>query len=101
MNTHELKVMTFNEAMAGLDKKEWEASVQHEHDWMVKNKVWDVVDMHSIPKGADIIDSMWVMKKKANAGHQTTSLDTQKPLVYVSLIVVSCSNSIWQLHWHA
>ena len=32
-------------------------------------------------------------------GTQTASLDTQKPLVDVSLIVVSFSNSIWQLHW--
>ena len=36
MNMHELKVMSYHEAMAALDKKEWEASVQHEHDRMVK-----------------------------------------------------------------
>ena len=55
---------------AGLDKKEWEMSVQCEHDRMVKNEVWYVVDKQSIPKGADIIDFTWVMKKKANGDYR-------------------------------
>ena len=37
---------------------------------MVKTEVWDVVDKNSIPKGADIIDSMWAMKKKANGDYR-------------------------------
>ena len=32
MTTNGLKVMSFNKAMASPDKKEWEASVQCEHD---------------------------------------------------------------------
>ena len=37
---------------------------------MVKNEVWDVVDKNSIPKGADIIDSMWATKKKAHRDYR-------------------------------
>ena len=33
---------------------------------MLKNKVWMVVKKKDVPKNADIIDSMWAMKKKAN-----------------------------------
>ena len=68
--THELKVMSFNEPMAGPDKKGWEASVPCEHGRMVQNEVWDAVDKQNIPKGADIIDSMWAMKKKANGDYR-------------------------------
>ena len=70
LNTHELKVMSFHEAMASADKKEWEVSVQQEHDPMVRNQVWDVVDKNNILKGTNIIDSMWAMKKKANGDYR-------------------------------
>ena len=33
---------------------------------MMKNGVWEVVKQQDIPNDANIIDSMWVMKKKAN-----------------------------------
>ena len=56
--------------MVGLDEKEWEVSVQCEHDQMVKNEVRNVVNEQNIPKGADIIDSMWAMKKKANGDYR-------------------------------
>ena len=69
-NTHELKVMRYDEAMAGLDKKEWEVSVQCKHDRMVKNEVWDVADKDNIPKGTDVIDSTWAINKKANGDYR-------------------------------
>ena len=68
--THELKVMSFHEAMASPDKMHWEASVQHEHEWMIKNEEWEVVDKHNVPKDVDVIDSMWAMKKKANGDYR-------------------------------
>ena len=37
---------------------------------MVKNEIWDVVDKNCIPKGADIVDSMWAMEKKANGDYR-------------------------------
>ena len=69
-NTNEPKVLGFDEAMASADKADWEASVNHEHKHMIKNGVWKVVDEHNIPTGADIIDSTWEMKKKANGEYQ-------------------------------
>ena len=37
---------------------------------MVKNEVWEVVDKQSTRKGANIIDSTWAMKKKANGDYR-------------------------------
>ena len=69
-NTNELKVLSFEEAMASTNKMDWQASVDHEHEHMIKNGVWEVVDKHNVPPGADIIDSMLAMKKKANGEYQ-------------------------------
>ena len=65
-NTNEPKVLGYEEAMATANKANWEASVDHEHECMLKNDVWEVVNSDKVPPGADIIDSMWAMKKKAN-----------------------------------
>ena len=70
-NTNELKVLGFDEAVASLEKDNWQASVDWEYEQMLKNGVWEVVDGHNIPKGANIIDSMRAMKKKANGEYQT------------------------------
>ena len=69
-NTQELKVLSFEEAMAGDDHHEWEKSVEHEHDQMTKNGVWEVVNQQDVPKNSDIIKSTWAMKKKANGEYQ-------------------------------
>ena len=53
--------------MATPDKANWEASVDHEHECMLKNDVWEAVDSNKVPPGADIIGSTWAMKKKANS----------------------------------
>ena len=37
---------------------------------MLKNGVWEVVDLNSIREGSDIIDSTWAMKKKANGDYR-------------------------------
>ena len=37
---------------------------------MQKTDVWEVANIDSIPPGAYIIDSTWVMKKKANGEYQ-------------------------------
>ena len=66
MNTNELKVIRYDKAMQRKDKNEWLKSINEEHDRMLKNKVWMVVKKKDVPKNADIIDSMWAMKKKAN-----------------------------------
>ena len=65
-NTQELKVLSFDKAMAGEDCHEWEKPVEQEHEHMTKNGMWEVVNQQDIPMDADIIDSTWAMKKKAN-----------------------------------
>ena len=70
MNTNELKVIGYDEAMHRKDKNEWMKSINEEHDRMMKNKVWMVVKKKDVPKNADIIDSTWAMKKKANGQYR-------------------------------
>ena len=57
-NTNKLKVLGFDEAMTSPDKDNWQASVDQEHERMLKNGVWEVVDCSNVPEGANIIDSM-------------------------------------------
>ena len=63
LNTNELKVIGYDEAMQRKDRKQWLNSIDEEHDRMIKNKV---IKKKDVPKNADIIDSTWAMKKKAN-----------------------------------
>ena len=63
-NTNELKVLSFVEAMASADEADWQVDCKHE--CMIKNSAWEVADHCNIPQGANIIDSMLTMKKKAN-----------------------------------
>ena len=65
-NTNELKVIGYDEAMQRKDRNEWLKSINEEHDRMLNNKVWMVVKKKDVPNNADIIDSTWAMKKKAN-----------------------------------
>ena len=69
-NTNELKVIGYDEAMQRKDKNEWMGSINEKHDRMLKNKVWMVVKKKDVPKNADIIDSTWAMKKKANGQYR-------------------------------
>ena len=64
-DTHELHVMKYDEAMASKDKKGWEASVEEEHERMVKRVVWKAIPPSDVPKNAKVIDTTWAMKKKA------------------------------------
>jgi hypothetical protein len=40
INTQELHVMKYNEAMKGPDKDKWQKAVKEEYKRMEKNKVW-------------------------------------------------------------
>ncbi|MGH7955289.1 MAG: reverse transcriptase domain-containing protein [Gloeomargaritales cyanobacterium] len=66
MNTQELHVMKYSEAMKGPDKDKWEKAVEEEHDRMLKHKVWKVVPKQEVPKNAKVLTSTWAMKKKSN-----------------------------------
>ena len=78
------------------NKKEWEKSINKEHDRMIKNQVWTVVKKKDVLKNADIIDSTWAMKKKANGQYHACLPAREfkqthgKPFVYhdiLSLVV--------------
>ena len=69
LNTNELKVIGYDEAMQRKDRKQWLKSINEEYDRMIKNKVWTVIKKKDVLKNADIIDSTWAMKKKANGQH--------------------------------
>eukprot|EP00980_Cylindrotheca_fusiformis_P016350 scaffold4869_cov71-Cylindrotheca_fusiformis.AAC.1 len=69
-NTAELRVMKFEEAMAGDDKENWQKAVDEEHDRMVKRKVWKAVLKKDVPAAAKILTSTWAMKKKANGTYR-------------------------------
>ena len=69
MNTNELHVMKFDEAMATADKDKWQKAVNEEHDCMTKCNVWKPVKIKEVPEGAKVISSTWAMKKKANGVH--------------------------------
>ena len=70
VNTEELKVMKYNEAMASKDKEHWKAAVDEEYARMRDNKVFKAVKREDVPDGANIIDSTWAMKKKANGTYR-------------------------------
>ena len=66
-NTNELHVLTYEKAMASGEKREWQKSIEEEHNRMKDNKVFQVVDKAQVLKeGRKIITSTWAMKKKAN-----------------------------------
>ena len=65
-NTQELKVMTYSEAINGLDGGRWKAEVDNEYNCMVENKVFKTVFKKDLPPGTKVIDSVWAMKKKSN-----------------------------------
>jgi Reverse transcriptase (RNA-dependent DNA polymerase) len=66
INTQELHVVKYNQAMKGPDKTQWEVAMKEEYNRMIKNKVWKAVPRASVPKEATILSSTWAMKKKAS-----------------------------------
>jgi hypothetical protein len=66
INTQELQVMMYNEAINGPDGERWEAEFENEYQQMVKCKVFKPVLKSNLPPGTKIIDSVWAMKIKSN-----------------------------------
>eukprot|EP00536_Pseudo-nitzschia_multiseries_P010827 jgi/Psemu1/27151/gm1.27151_g len=62
-STKELLTMNFKEAMATVDKEEWEKAVKYQH-------VFNVVDKKDLPPQTKLFDSTWAMKKKASGVYQ-------------------------------
>jgi hypothetical protein len=66
VDTNELHVMKYREAMAGKDVDEWQKAVKEEHDKIIKHQVWKPVPVEDLPPGSKVLSSTWAMKKKAN-----------------------------------
>jgi ubiquitin len=69
VNTEELHVMNYNEAIKS-EKDKWDYAVKEEHDQMIDNKVLQPVPIDEIPEGAKIMTSAWAMKKKSNGTYR-------------------------------
>ena len=66
INTNELKVVKYQEAVNGPDGESRKEEILNEHDRMLKNNVFEAVDRDSIPRGTKVIDSTWACKLKSN-----------------------------------
>jgi hypothetical protein len=69
VNTEELHVMNYNEAIKS-EKDKWDYAVKEEHDRMTDNKVFQPVPIDKIPEGTKIMTSAWAMKKKPNGTYR-------------------------------
>ena len=47
-NTAELNVMNYKQAMASVDKKEWDKAIKVEHDKMKKYNVFQVINRNNL-----------------------------------------------------
>jgi len=65
-NTAELKPLKYDQAINGPDTEACKAEIDNEHDRMVKNKVFQVMQCDDLPERAKPIDSTWAYKKKIN-----------------------------------
>jgi hypothetical protein len=70
IDTNELHVMKFKEAMAGKDSVQWQKAVNEEHERMQKHYVWEPVHIKELPKGLKVLTLTWAMKKKANGTYR-------------------------------
>jgi Reverse transcriptase (RNA-dependent DNA polymerase) len=70
INTQELHVMKFEEAMAGPETDKWEVAVEKEHSRMVKSEVFKATSIAELPEEATILSKTWAMKRKASEDHR-------------------------------
>jgi hypothetical protein len=66
VNTKELHVMKYKDAMASKDAEKWKIAVSEEHQRMEDHGVFQPVPKEEIPDGAKVLTSTWAMKKKSN-----------------------------------
>ncbi len=58
--------MKYQPTIDGPDGKEWKEEIKNEHNRMLRNEVFQAVEKSELPKGAKVINSTWVCKKKSN-----------------------------------
>jgi hypothetical protein len=64
MNTNELRMMKYHEAINGPDSELWKAKMRKEHQRMVDSGFIKEVNGSELPSEVKIIDTTWAMKKK-------------------------------------
>ncbi|SYW81522.1 uncharacterized protein UHO2_00046 [Ustilago hordei] len=60
---------TIHEAMSGEDRKHWEEAMRKELDGLEVMGTWEIADL---PKGANTVDTCWVLKIKTDANLMLT-----------------------------
>ena len=58
--------MKYEQAINGPDDEAWTIGIDNEHDRIVKNGVFEVVERNKLPARTRPIDSTWACKKKSN-----------------------------------
>ena len=66
LDTSELHVMKYKDAMKTEEASEWQEAVDEEYKRMEKNKVFKAVPIEEVPEDSKILTSTWSMKKKPN-----------------------------------
>ncbi|UYV71449.1 hypothetical protein LAZ67_8003259 [Cordylochernes scorpioides] len=61
--SEEIGLLTYNEAVTGVDKENWVKAIQEEKDSLKKNETWDFVNTEEV-KGKKILSSRWIFKIK-------------------------------------
>lgn len=56
--------LTYDEAMAGSNSREWQSAMQNEYDSLIQNGVWKLVDR---PMDENVIKCKWIYKIKHDA----------------------------------
>jgi hypothetical protein len=70
LNTSELHVMKFDEAMTKANKLHWDEAVLDEHKYFTDHTAFESVNGNEVPIDTKIMTSTWAMEKKASGTYQ-------------------------------
>ncbi|KAJ1021951.1 hypothetical protein NDA18_005188 [Ustilago nuda] len=66
--------LTIHEAMSGEDRRHWEEAMRKKLDGLEVMGTWEIADL---PKGANTVDTHWVLKIKTDANLVPTKFKAQ------------------------
>lgn len=69
VNTNELKVMNYREAMQSLDGAAWEEEIKNELERFKTFNVFAVVPCSELQRNAKVVSTTLSMKRKTNGNH--------------------------------
>jgi hypothetical protein len=73
-NTNELQLMGYHEAINGPDGEKWKEEVRIEHGRMVQSGVFKRVKRSKLPSDVKVINTVWVMKRRAAVSFEEESM---------------------------